>query len=182
MEAYEFSNHVLDLGDPSQLIIAIKQTREVIQESVAKLKGQGYTNFGFIGSSLGSFIIYNCLAVLPELKWGIINTGGEVADAVWSDKVMRKPYEANGYTKENLQNAWSDIQYPDLGDLKGKNLLLITSISDEIVGYEGAIKCFDYIKSAGPNVEVQVHKRLGHRKTVLRNLLRLRKLVRRVDL
>lgn len=179
--AYEFDNHILDLGDPNQLITGIKQTQSSLQEKAAGLTAQDYTNFGFVGSSIGAFIAYNCLLVLPELSWGIMNTGGNVADAVWSDEIIRKAYEANGYTKEKLQYIWHDIQYPALGDLKGTNLLLITSHADKVTGYEGAMKCFDYIKSAGPNVEVQVHKRLGHRKTVIRNLLRVRKLVRRVD-
>ena len=53
----------------------ISEVREDIRSRISKLKAEGVTEFGFFGSSLGSFILYNCIGrEIPELVWGAFST------------------------------------------------------------------------------------------------------------
>jgi hypothetical protein len=178
--AYEYPTAIFRTGDPKRLPIAIDETRCHVKEAVAKLKKQGYTDFGFMGNSLGALVVYNCLKAVPELGWGILNGGGDAAEAVWNFSTERKYFEATGYTLETLRKAWLPVQYPDLGDLKGKNFILISSHGDKLTTVANALKTRDHIINAGPDAEIIMHRRMGHVSTVARNLLRAHKLVRKV--
>jgi len=57
--AYEYPKAIFRTGQPERLSIAIDETRRHVKDTVAELKKQGYTDFGFMGSSLGAFIVYN---------------------------------------------------------------------------------------------------------------------------
>src|ERR1051326_4565370 len=70
--AYEPTSAVFMDADPAILPELIAAVREDIRTRVAKLKSQGVTDFGLFGSSLGSFILYNCIGQeIPELRWGV---------------------------------------------------------------------------------------------------------------
>lgn len=176
--AYEYPRIIFRSGDPAKLFQTVEETRMHITQTIKELQGRGYKEFGFFGSSLGAFIAYNCLGSVPELAWGIMNTGGNITEAVWSFQAERSAFKAKGYTKDTLAKAWQPLQYPELGDLTNKNYILITSKGDKTVSYPGALECFGMIEAAGPEVQVIVHRKLSHRATVVRNLLRIRKLVK----
>lgn len=123
---------------------------------------------------------YSCFKDIPEFGWGVLNGGGEVAEAVWNFPTERKYFEATGYTMSKLRESWQAVQYPDLGDLRGKNFILISSHGDTTTTVENALKTRDQILNAGPNAEIIMHKRLNHVPTVALNLLRIRKHVQKV--
>ena len=177
---YEYPKAIFRTGDPKQLLIAIDETRQHVRSAIDDLKKQGYTDFGFFGSSLGAFIVYNCFKATPEFGRGVLNGGGDAAEAVWSFQSERRHFEATGYTLPKLRKVWHNVQYLDLGDLTGKNFILISSHGDTTTTVENALKTRDQILNAGPNAEIIMHKRLNHVPTVAVNLLRVRKHVRKV--
>ena len=82
--AYQPTSAVFMDTDPTILPELISQVREDIRARIARLKSQDVTDFGFFGSSLGSFILYNCIGrEIPELRWGVFNTGGNIARGLW---------------------------------------------------------------------------------------------------
>jgi hypothetical protein len=177
---YEYSREIFKTGEPERLFAAVKKTRVHIKASIKELQAEGYTEFGFVGSSLGSFIAYNCMGTIPELSWGILNTGGNLAEAIWSFQTERQHFEEKGFTLPSLKKAWHSLQYAELGDMRAKRHILITSKGDKTLDYKGALACLDLIKTAGSDVNLIMHKRLGHRATVARNLFRIQKLVKKV--
>jgi hypothetical protein len=83
--AYQTTTAVFMEADPMILPELISQVRKDIRSRIAKLTAEGVTEFGFFGSSLGSFILYNCIGRgIPEFRWGVFNTGGNIARGVWS--------------------------------------------------------------------------------------------------
>jgi hypothetical protein len=77
--AYQTTAAVFSAAHPLILPELISQVREDIRSRIAKLAAAEVTEFGFFGSSLGSFILYNCVGrKVPELRWGVFNTGGNI--------------------------------------------------------------------------------------------------------
>ncbi len=179
VEAYEFKESIWSAGDPNGLISAIDQVCSSLQSKISGLSTN--TTVGIFGSSLGAFIGYNCMARIPEVDWCVMNTGGDVAQAVWRMPHIREYFKKTNYNEETLRSAWSRLQYPDLANYKNKRVLLISSHSDEIVPFDGAIRTFNAIIEARPKHKVILHKRLNHKRTVIRNLARTRKLVKLVE-
>jgi len=178
--AYEYPLDIFKTGEPERLFQVIEENRKHIQRSIKDFQKQGYNEFGFVGSSLGAFVAYNCLRDIPELQWGVMITGGSVLEAVWSFKDEREMFQSKGYTKESLAAAWHNLQYADLGDLHGKHYIGITSQADKTTPYKYAIEAFSRMQTAGAKIDLIVQRRLDHRSTVIRNLLRLNSLVRKV--
>jgi hypothetical protein len=78
--AYQTTTAVFTEADPVILPELISEVREDIRSRISKLKAESVTEFGFFGSSLGSFILYNCIGrEIPELRLGVFNTGGNIA-------------------------------------------------------------------------------------------------------
>jgi hypothetical protein len=177
---FEFTRDIFITGEPDKLIQVIYQTKSLIKTKIKELKKIGYTEFGFVGSSLGGFIAYNCLGSIPELNWGVIIAGGNITEAIWSFETERKQFELNGISKIDLKKSWYKIQYPDLGNLKNKKFVLVTSLGDKTASYKDAIECCNLINRAGSETKLIIHKRIGHKKTVLLNLLRVKNLVKLV--
>src|SRR5215469_1802373 len=91
--AYQTTTAVFLEADPRILPKLISQVREDIRSLIARLASQSVTEFGFFGSSLGSFILYNCIgSETPELRWGVFNTGGNIARGVWTMSMTRQQY------------------------------------------------------------------------------------------
>jgi len=89
--AYQTTAVVFAEADPTILPELISRVREDIRSRIAKLTAEGVTEFGFFGSSLGSFILYNCIGqAIPELRWGVFNTGGNIARGLWNMPVPRQ--------------------------------------------------------------------------------------------
>jgi hypothetical protein len=52
---------------------------------------------------------YNCFKTVPEFSWGVLNGGGEVAEAMWNFSTERGYFEPKGYTLDGLRAAWHDV-------------------------------------------------------------------------
>jgi hypothetical protein len=105
--AYQTTEAVFTAADPTILPELISQVREDIRSRIAKLTSEGMTVFGFFGSSLGSFILYNCVGrEIPELRWGVFNAGGNIARGMWTMPTLRQLHAARGWSLPRLEEAW----------------------------------------------------------------------------
>src|SRR5260370_33693763 len=78
--AYQTSSAVFMDADPTILPELISQVRDDIRARIAKLKSQDVTDVGVFGSSLGSFILDNCMGhEITQARWGALTTGGTIA-------------------------------------------------------------------------------------------------------
>lgn len=175
--ALGYPSAVFDTGDPKLLFKAIEQSKQYIQTSINALQKSGYSEFGFVGASLGGFVLYSSNDI-PQLSWGVAIAGGDVTSAVWSFDSERYKFEAQGFTKESLAASWHKLQYPKLQNLRGRNFIMVTSRGDKTGSLEVVEECAERLRSAGARVKVIAHRKLTHRQTVIRNLARIRKLVR----
>jgi len=97
--AYETTTAVFMAGDPAILPDLISAMRKDIKSQISRLKSEGVTEFGFFGSSLGSFILYNCIGdALSELRWGVFNTGGDIAQGMWRLDGARRQHVLRGWS------------------------------------------------------------------------------------
>ena len=95
--AYQTNDAVFTDADPAILPELIAAVRGDIRLRIAKLKSAGVTELGFFGSSLGSFIFYNCVGdQVPELRWGVFNTGGDIAKGMWRLEGARQAFVRRG--------------------------------------------------------------------------------------
>ena len=88
--AYQTDDAVFTQADPAILPALIAAVRADIRSRIAEPSSAGVTGFGFCGSSLGSFILCNCVRnQVPELRWGVFNTGGNITRGLWREATGR---------------------------------------------------------------------------------------------
>jgi hypothetical protein len=169
--AYQTNDAVFTDGDPAILPELITAVREDMRLRIAKLKSAGVTEFGFFGSSLGSFILYNCVGdQVPELTWGVFNTGGNIARGLWNMSSLQQAHAARGWTLPQLEQAWAGLQWPDFGQLDGRRFVFSSSRRDataplrSIAGYLGPML------RAGAEVVVREVPAVSHRTAVIAGL------------
>ena len=159
----------------------ISQVREDIRSRIAKLTSEGVTEFGFFGSSLGSFILYNCVGdEIPELRWGVFNTGGNIARGMWSMPELRQLHVAAGWSLPRLEEAWAELQWPDFGRLGGCRFVFASSRRDDIAPLRDIPQYLGPMHRAGAEVSVREMPAISHRTTVIAGLWRGPQLVRMV--
>jgi hypothetical protein len=163
------------------LPVLIYQVREDIRSRIAKLTAGGVTEFGFFGSSLGSFILYNCVGhEIPELRWGVFNTGDNIAQGLWNMPTLRKLHVARGWCLPQLEEAWSKLQWPDFGRLDGCRFVFASSRRDSIAPLRNISQFLTPMLRAGAEVRVHEVPATSHRSTVIVGLWRGPQLVRMV--
>ena len=159
----------------------ISQVREDIRSRIAKLICEGVTDFGFFGSSLGSFILYNCVGrEMPELRWGVFNTGGNIARGLWKMSELRQVHVARGWSLPRLEEAWAELQWPDFGRLDGCRFVFASSRRDDIAPMSDISEYLEPMLRAGADVSVREVPAIGHRTTVIAGLWKGPQLVRMV--
>jgi hypothetical protein len=170
---------VFSEADPMILPELISQVREDIRSRIAKRTAEGVTEFGFFGSSLGSFILYNCVGPkVPELRWGVFNTGGNLAQGMWSMPTLRQLHEARGWSLQRLEEAWAELQWPDFGRLDGCRFVFASSRRDSIAPLENVSQYLEPMLRAGAEVSVHEVPAVSHRTTVIAGLWKGPQLVR----
>jgi hypothetical protein len=168
-------------ADPMILPELISQVREDIRSRIAKLTSEGVTEFGFFGSSLGSFILYNCVGQeIPELRWGVFNTGGNIAWGMWSIAMLRQLHVAGGWSLPRLEEAWAGLQWPDFGRLDGCRFVFASSRRDRIAPLRNISQYLEPMLQAGAEVSVYEVPATSHRTTVIVGLWKGPQLVRMV--
>jgi len=179
--AYQTTAAVFTEADPMILPKLISQVREDIRSRIAKLTSEGVTEFGFFGSSLGSFILYNCIGhEIPELRWGVFNTGGNIARGLWSMSTLRQLHVARGWSLPRLEEAWAELQWPDFGRLDGCRFVFASSRRDSVAPLRNVSQYVEPMLRAGAEVSVYEMPAVGHRTTVIVGLWKGPQLVRMV--
>jgi hypothetical protein len=179
--AYETTTAVFMDADPMILPELISQVRQDIRSRIAKLTSEGVTEFGFFGSSLGSFILYNCIGDgIPEFRWGVFNTGGNIARGVWSMPTLRQLHAARGWSLPRLEEAWAELQYPNFGQLEGCRFVFASSRRDTVAPLGNISRYLGPMLQAGAEVSVYEVPAISHRTTVIAGLWKSPQLVQMV--
>ncbi|WP_222849699.1 hypothetical protein [Trebonia kvetii] len=180
--AYETTAAVFTAADPLILPELISQVREDIRSRIAKLAAEGVTEFGFFGSSLGSFILYNCVGRnIPKLRWGVFNTGGNIAQGMWKMLDLRQLHVAQGWSLPRLEEAWAELQWPDFGRLDGCRFVFVSSRRDDIAPPGDIVQYLGPMVEAGAEVSVRRVPAISHRTTVIAGLWNAPRFVRMVS-
>jgi pimeloyl-ACP methyl ester carboxylesterase len=171
--AYETTTAVFLDGDPEILTGLITAVRADITAQIARLKSEGVTDFGFVGSSLGSFILYNCVGdAVPELRWGVFNTGGDIARGMWRLEGARRAYVRRGWSLARLEAAWAGVQWPEFGRLDGCRFVFVSSRRDTIAPLDDIAGYLEPMRQAGAQVSVLEVPAIGHFSTIVAGLWR----------
>jgi len=179
--AYQTTMAVFMEGDPTILPELIADVREDIRSRISKLKAEGVAEFGFFGSSLGSFILYNCVGrEIPELRWGVFNTGGNIARGVWSMPELRQRHEERGWSLPRLEEAWAKLQWPDFGRLDGCRFVFASSRRDTVAPLSNVSHYLGPMLQAGAKVSVYEVPATSHRTAVIVGLWKGPRLVQMV--
>jgi hypothetical protein len=179
--AYQTTAAVFTAADPMILPEVISQVREDIRSQIAKLTAEGVTEFGFFGSSLGSFILYNCVGrEIPELRWGVFNTGGNIARGVWNMPALRQRHAERGWSLPRLEEAWAELQWPDFGRLDGCKFVFASSRRDKVAPLPNISQYLGPMLRAGAEVSVYEVPATSHRTAVIVGLWKGPQLVQRV--
>jgi hypothetical protein len=177
--AYQTADAVFLAADPTILPELISLVREDIKARIAKLETAEVTEFGFFGSSLGSFILYNCVGrEIPRLRWGVFNTGGNIARGLWKMESLRRAHEDRGWTLARLEEAWAGVQWPDFGPLDGCRFVFTSSRRDQVAPLAAVSEYLGPMIQAGAEVRVRELPAWSHRTTVIVGLWEAPRLVR----
>jgi hypothetical protein len=179
--AYQTTTAVFTEADPVILPELISEVREDIRSRISKLQAEGVTEFGFFGSSLGSFILYNCVGrEIPELRWGVFNTGGNIARGVWSMPALRQRHVERGWSLPRLEEAWAELQWPDFGRLDGCRFVFAGSRRDRVAPLCDISHYLGPMFRAGAEVSVYEVPAMSHRTAVIAGLWKGPQLVQTV--
>jgi len=179
--AYQTTASVFTAADPMILPELISQVRHDIRSRIAKLTAEGITESGFLGSSLGSFILYNCIGrEIPELRWGVFNTGGNIARGVWNMPALRQQHEERGWSLPRLEEAWTALQWPDFGRLDGCRFVFASSRRDKVAPLSNISQYLGPMLRAGAEVRVYEVPAISHRTAVIVGLWKGPQLIQRV--
>lgn len=171
--AYETTTAVFMDGDPEVLPGLIAAVRADITSQISRLRSEGVTEFGFFGSSLGSFILYNCVGdAVPELRWGVFNTGGDIALGMWRLEGARQAYVRRGWSLARLEEAWAGVQWPEFGRLDGCRFVFVSSRRDTIAPLGNIAGYLGPMRRAGAQVGVLEVPAIGHYSTIVAGLWR----------
>jgi hypothetical protein len=171
--AYETTKAVFMAADPAILPGLIAAVRSDIKAQIARLRSEGAGEFGFFGSSLGSFIFYNCVGdQVPDLRWGVFNTGGDIAKGMWRLEGARRLHVEAGWSLDRLSAAWAAVQYPEFGNLAGSRFVFVSSRHDKIAPLANIEPYLGTMREAGAQVSVHEVPAIGHFSTIAAGLWR----------
>jgi pimeloyl-ACP methyl ester carboxylesterase len=171
--AYETTTTVFMAADPEILPDLIAGVRADIRSQIARLSSEGVTEFGFVGSSLGSFILYNCIGdAVPELRWGVFVTGGDIAQGMWRLEGARQQHISRGWSLDRLEAAWAGVQWPPFGRLDGCRFVFVSSRRDTIAPLDNIAQYLEPMRRAGAQVSVREVPAIGHLTTIVAGLWR----------
>jgi hypothetical protein len=169
--AYETTKDVFMAADPAILPGLIDAVRSDIKDCISRLRADGATEFGFFGSSLGSFIFYNCVGdQVPELRWGVFNTGGDIAKGMWRLEGARQAFTRRGWSLDRLSAEWAAVQHPEFGNLDGGRFVFVSSRHDKIAPLADIEPYLEPLREAGAQVSVHEVPAIGHFSTIAAGL------------
>lgn len=178
--SYDATKDVFYAGQPEILERIITGIKQDIKSQIQAFQKEGIQDFGFFGSSLGTFILYNCIGDIKELKWGVFNTGGNIAKAMWNFKKARKRHEAKRISFLQLEKAWHHLQHPSFANLKGHRFMFVSSTADKIVPLDEIEQYLPPIRKAGAKISIQEVPARGHVSAVIAGLRQAPELLNKV--
>jgi len=152
--AYDTPASIFLAGNPNLLGPTIDAIKHDIQSEIRRFKSVGMSTFGFYGTSLGSFILYNVLSAIPELRWGVFNTGGNLAQSVWRLAKARKAFMAQHISLNDLEQSWHEFQYCPFPDLTGGQYAFMSSPGDRIAPLADIKPYLVPIRQAGADIGI----------------------------
>jgi len=177
--AYDTTNDVFYAADPQILIKIIDLVEADIKAEIARYKKAGINDFGFFATSLGAFIAYVCVSRIADLRWGVFNTGGDIAEAMWRIKTARRKHVRKGVAKKEVVNAWRHLQWPTFKNLDGHSYIFFSSPSDTIAPFEDIDQFIEPMRKQGANTEIIGVWAFGHISTAVRGFLKSKGLLRK---
>ena len=179
--AYETTTAVFMAADPAILRDLISAMRKDLESQISRLRSEGVTEFGFFGSSLGSFILYNCIGdAIPALRWGVFNTGGDIAQGMWRLDGARQQHVRHGWSLPRLEAAWADLQWPQFGRLDGCRFVFVSSRRDTIAPLDDIAPYLGPMRQAGAQVCVLEVRAIGHLTTIVAGLWQAPRIIARL--
>jgi hypothetical protein len=179
--AYQAAAAVFTAAGPLILPGLISRVREDIRSRTAELAAEGVTGFGFFGGSPGSFILCGCAGRnVPGLRWGVFNTGGNIAQGMWKMPDLRQPHVARGWPLPRLEEARAGLQRPGFGRLDGCRLVFASSRRDDVAPPGNIVQYLGPMLDAGAEVSVRGVPAISHRTTVIAGLWNAPRFVRMV--
>lgn len=178
--AYDASKDVFTAANPSLLKEIVDGVKYGIKKHIETFKKEGIEEFGFFGTSLGAFILYNCINDCKDLKWGVLNTGGNAAQAIWKMKAIRKKHEAKGITLSALEKQWYGLQHPVFSGLSGHTYAFVSSKGDRLAPLSDIRQYLLPIREAGANIGIIEIKAAGHMHAAITGLVQAASLLSRV--
>lgn len=168
--AYDTTNDTFLAGDPALLEAVIVDVKADIQNHVSAFRKQGVTEFCFLGSSLGTFILYNCINDVKALQYGVFNTGGNIAHGMWKLPRARRSHQKRGISLPMLEQHWHELQHPKFENLAGHSYAFVSSDGDTIVPLKDIDPYIDPVRNAGVSVRIVDLKTRSHVHTVYTGL------------
>jgi hypothetical protein len=178
---YDFDNQVFLSGDVTYLPALIAQ---VVSDAGFEIKAygqQGVKNIGVFGSSLGAFVMLNVSAAIPEVTWGVFNTFGDGAKAVWNIPSAMTGFNGNKTLEATARETWSRVQnveFPRDGVVR--KFLFTGSTRDKVLPYAGIKPFLGGLQRPGIQVGLDCTHIPTHPLTVTWGLIRSRRLVGQV--
>ena len=171
---YDFKDEILDNDNPQILIDTVNNLNEDMQGRVKEYEKRGIHIFDGVGSSLGSFLLYNYAVRYPlrKLALNIVTRLANVIFGASDENILktRQSYVNKGYNLRKLEEAWKEIDSPSLGSrLKSKETLVFTALNDKYVTRASSEAAIRGIKSSQTHLKVVQNQRSGHTTSVLKN-------------
>ncbi len=171
---YDFKDSILDNDNPDILPEFVKDLSDDIHSRVLNYEKRGILIFDGVGSSLGSFLLYNYCLRYPLRRIGL-NTVSYMSQVIFtsSDRHIsktRRSYEAKGYDLPKLEEAWQSIDSPSSGkNLKAEETLIFTALNDKFVTRESVKTVLKNTRLSKTKLTVSTNKKLGHSASVIKN-------------
>lgn len=170
--AFAYDKSILEAGDPSLLIESLHLIAKKVSEDKKTHKVAGLYGIS-LGSWLGSNILVEC-----NIESGVFNTGAaSMARVVWDNpnfKDVKVAFQQKGHTRQTLERRWGPYEFTATGRRwAGKRVVIMSSYGDEIVDINEVRHNIDSWQKAGDNIQWITNRRLGHRRAIIRNMLRL---------
>jgi len=104
---------------------------------------------------------------IPELCWGVFNTGGNIARALWTMPTLRQRHVARGWSLPRLEEAWAKLQWPDFGRLDDCRFVFASSRRDRVAPLSDIVQYLEPVVRAGAEVSVYEVPAISHRTAVI---------------
>jgi hypothetical protein len=117
---------------------------------------------------------------IPELRWEVFNTGGNIAGGVWNIPMLRQRHVERGWPLPRLEEAWAKLRWPDFGRLDGCRFVFVSSRRHEVASLSNVSQYVELMLRAGAEVSVYEVPAISHRTAVIVGLWKGPQLVQKV--